>query len=287
LASGGGDAAVEFGNLDLEGVEEAVRWAGAEGWEPGLTDATAFFAADPGGFFRADLDGGLAATLSAVTVSDSVAFVGFYIVRPELRGRGIGKALWDEVLAGFGNFTLAADAVPAQVPNYESDGFTVAYRNSRYAGEVTDREFAPIADRIMPAVEVEFEQLVAFDAAHCFGPRPAFLEEWIEGEGREAVVAVNEGSISGFAASRRTGLGIRVGPVFASEAGVARALILSLARESAERIAVDVPMPNLLAIEMLTELGLTPEFETARIYRGGIPELPLDRVFGITSLELG
>jgi GNAT superfamily N-acetyltransferase len=268
LASGGGDAAVEFGNLDLEGVEEAVRWAGAEGWEPGLTDATAFFAADPGGFFRADLDGGLAATLSAVTVSDSVAFVGFYIVRPELRGRGIGKALWDEVLAGFGNFTLAADAVPAQVPNYESDGFTVAYR-------------------IMPAVEVEFEQLVAFDAAHCFGPRPAFLEEWIEGEGREAVVAVNEGSISGFAASRRTGLGIRVGPVFASEAGVARALILSLARESAERISVDVPMPNLLAIEMLTELGLTPEFETARIYRGGIPELPLDRVFGITSLELG
>lgn len=287
MAPGRGDVALEFGNLDLEGVEEAVRWAGAEGWEPGLTDATAFFAADPGGFFRADLDGGLAATLSAVRVSDSVAFVGFYIVRPELRGRGIGKALWDEVLAGFGDFTLAADAVPAQVPNYESDGFTVAYRNSRYAGVVADREFAPIADRITPAVEVEFEQLVAFDAAHCFGPRPAFLGEWIEGEGREAVVAVNEGSISGFAASRRTGLGIRVGPVFASQAEVARALILSLARESAERIAVDVPMPNLVAIEMLTELGLTPEFETARIYRGGIPELPLDRVFGITSLELG
>jgi hypothetical protein len=28
-------------------------------------------------------------------------------------------------------------------------------------------------------------------------------------------------------------------------------------------------------------------FETARIYRGEVPELPLTQVFGITSLELG
>jgi hypothetical protein len=33
--------------------------------------------------------------------------------------------------------------------------------------------------------------------------------------------------------------------------------------------------------------GMTPVFETARMYRGGDPGLPLDRVFGITSFELG
>ena len=30
-----------------------------------------------------------------------------------------------------------------------------------------------------------------------------------------------------------------------------------------------------------------PVFETARMYRGGQPQLPLDRVFGVTSFELG
>jgi hypothetical protein len=33
--------------------------------------------------------------------------------------------------------------------------------------------------------------------------------------------------------------------------------------------------------------GMGRSFETARIYRGPAPELPLDRIIGITSLELG
>ena len=38
--------------LDLDQVRVAVQWAEREGWEPGLTDAEPFFAADPqGGFF--------------------------------------------------------------------------------------------------------------------------------------------------------------------------------------------------------------------------------------------
>ena len=33
--------------------------------------------------------------------------------------------------------------------------------------------------------------------------------------------------------------------------------------------------------------GLAPVFETARMYRGGSLTLPMDKVFGITSFELG
>jgi hypothetical protein len=33
--------------------------------------------------------------------------------------------------------------------------------------------------------------------------------------------------------------------------------------------------------------GLAPVFETARMYRGPAPALPLDRTFAITTLELG
>jgi hypothetical protein len=33
--------------------------------------------------------------------------------------------------------------------------------------------------------------------------------------------------------------------------------------------------------------GLKPVFETARMYRGPVPVLPLDRIYGITTFELG
>ncbi len=52
-------------------------------------------------------------------------------------------------------------------------------------------------------------------------------------------------------------------------------------------MAVDVPQPNQAGVELLEGLGMERSFETARIYRGPAPELPLERIFGITSLELG
>jgi len=34
-------------------------------------------------------------------------------------------------------------------------------------------------------------------------------------------------------------------------------------------------------------MGLAPVFETARMYRGKAPVVPLKNVFGVTTLELG
>ena len=66
----------------------AADWAAAEGWNPGLSDALCFASVDPQGFWIAELDGVPAATISAVNYDDRFAFLGFYIVRPGLRGRG-------------------------------------------------------------------------------------------------------------------------------------------------------------------------------------------------------
>lgn len=261
--------------------------ADAEGWEPGLTDADAFYAADPDGFFGLELDGRIVATLSAVRCSDRLTFLGFYIVEPEHRGTGLGMKLWDEVLSRTGGVALAGDSVPEQVSNYESDGFVVPYRNARFT--LTDSVEQPVADvELIDATEANFDQLVAFDGAHCFGPRPEFLSLWIEGEGRESLVAVGEqGEITGFAASRQTSMGHRIGPVFCNDATQARALVVSLAQLAGGRVSVDIPLVNEAAVSLCADLGMERSFETARICLGDVPELPLDQVFGITSLELG
>jgi GNAT superfamily N-acetyltransferase len=273
--------------MSLDEVRGAVSKADREGWEPGLSDAEPFFAADPEGFFAAELDGSPVAAISAVRCSPEVVFMGFYIVEPGVRGTGLGKRLWDRVLPRFDGLTLGGDAVPEQVANYESEGFEVAYRNARYSStnlpEDGDR-----AATISPATEVEFDRLVEFDADHCFGPRPEFLKLWIAGPGRDSVVATGEsGEVTGFAASRRTSLGHRIGPVFTGDRATAKSLILALAERVEGRVAVDVPLPNRAAVDLLESLDMERSFETARIYRGPVPGLPLSRIFGITSLELG
>jgi hypothetical protein len=52
-------------------------------------------------------------------------------------------------------------------------------------------------------------------------------------------------------------------------------------------IFIDIPEPNRAAIAMARRLGLTPAFETARMYLGAAPQLPLHEIFGVTTLELG
>ena len=41
------------------------------------------------------------------------------------------------------------------------------------------------------------------------------------------------------------------------------------------------------AAALTQDFGLTPVFETARMYTGAIPPLRLERVFGVTTFELG
>jgi hypothetical protein len=50
---------------------------------------------------------------------------------------------------------------------------------------------------------------------------------------------------------------------------------------------VDVPEPNTAAIALAERQGMSVVFETARMYTGPAPKLPLARLFGVTTFELG
>jgi hypothetical protein len=70
---------------------------------------------------------------------------------------------------------------------------------------------------------------------------------------------------------------------------VAAEVILSalLASVGGGEIFLDVPSINRDAVALAQDLGLEPAFETARMYTGAIPPLRLERVFGVTTFELG
>ena len=55
----------------------------------------------------------------------------------------------------------------------------------------------------------------------------------------------------------------------------------------AHRCSLDVPEVNRAAVSLAERNGMTPAFETARMYNKGEPELRLDKVYGMTTFELG
>lgn len=127
----------------------ALDWAAAEGWNPGLSDAHSFYAADPKGFFLGELDGAPIGCVSAIAYDQEYGFLGFYIVRPPYRGRGFGMQLWDAAMAYMAGRNVGLDGVVAQQENYRKSGFALAYRNIRHQGEGGDaRPDRPVFRRL-------------------------------------------------------------------------------------------------------------------------------------------
>src|SRR5262245_62709247 len=147
----------------------AIDWAAAEVWNPGLADAECFSTVDAEGFLIGELDGAPAATISCVNYDDRFAFLGFYIVRGDLRGRGYGLRIWNAAVAHAGGRTIGLDGVVGQQDNYRKSGFQLAYANIRYGGQIGPLSVPPAA--IVPLTEVSVAALEADDARVFPAPR--------------------------------------------------------------------------------------------------------------------
>ena len=224
--------------------------------------------------------------MSLVTYAPEFAFLGFYITRPDLRGHGIGHALWQHVLATSRAQTIGLDGVPDQQDNYRKSGFVLAHRNIRFGGVLPEDGVRDTG--IVPIEPSDTDALSDYDRT-CFpAPRRRFLESWLSTDGHVGLMVREGSNINGYGVIRPCLDGHKIGPLFAETTDIAESLLRALARHAAGgMIFNDPPEPNTDAVELCGRLGLKPVFETARMYRGTAPELPLFRTFGISTFELG
>jgi len=203
-------------------VDLAIDWAAAEGWNPGLNDAACFRAADPEGFLLGSVDGEPVATISAVRYGATFGFIGLYIVKPGWRGRGYGMQVWNAGLARLAGRTIGLDGVVAQQANYRKSGFTLAYRNVRYAG--TSAGAGPIDARIVPLSSRPFAEVAAYDRAFFPDDRTPFLRAWLVQPQAKAYAVVNGSALAGYGVIRAARAGYKIGPLFADGPDLAEAL---------------------------------------------------------------
>jgi GNAT superfamily N-acetyltransferase len=280
-------ATFECRPMSLFEIETAVGWAAHEGWNPGLADAACFAATDPEGFIGGFLDGEMVASISVVNYDDAFAFLGFYIVPPAHRGQGWGLKLWQAAIGHAGDRLIGLDGVPDQQESYKRSGFRLAYRNIRYGGPAPGAAPMTPGVNLVAAESVAREALYAYDRA-CFpAPRAAFLDAWLAAPGHQARVLLADGRIAGYGAVRRCREGAKIGPLFADDPISARHLFLALAGLVGGEVFLDVPETNPAAVALAESFALTPAFETARMYNGPAPRVALERIYGVSSFELG
>ena len=305
-------AALTFRPLRRDEVDLLVDWAAREGWNPGLHDAELFWATDPDAFVGAELDGALIGGGAITAYGDAFGFMGFFIVQPAYRGKGLGDALWHvrrERLLGRlrPGATIGMDGVFNMQPYYVAGGFVFSHRNLRFryappapdaAPDAVPQAAAPAvggpADpaaagaRLVALAEVPFDALCAYDRC-CFpAERARFLAGWIAQPDGLALGCLRGDTLVGYGVLRRCRDGCKIGPLFADDAHVAAMLFDALAAFGGHGpVFLDVPENNLDAMALVRARGMTEVFGCARMYLGPVPAIRHERVFGVTTFELG
>jgi hypothetical protein len=189
---------------------------------------------------------------------------------------------------------MGLDGVVEQQDNYRKSGFTFAYNNYRFAGTKT-RMLAKLdtsPNGHIADLNSASDALKVYDRKLFPAPRDLFLDNWLSAYSHVSKVYSENGNIRGYATLRPCLTGYKVGPLFADSTDIAKALLNAVLSSIPEdhnehEVFVDMPQPNASAFALADELGLDKVFETARMYSDHEPDIDLNRIFGVTTFELG
>jgi GNAT superfamily N-acetyltransferase len=269
----------------IEDMPFILSLAEQEGWNPGLNDEKAFYFTDPQGFFIGELAHEKMGCISAVSYNDHFGFIGLYIILPPYRGQGFGIQLWKHALRYLEGRCIGLDGVVAQQENYKKSGFQLHYKNMRFECAQPKRQGFSGLEELH---KVPLELVLNYDR-RIFGlDRGGFLQHWFGMSNAIGLAKVEQSELRGYGVLRRCKIGYKIGPLFADNVEIAKEIYDGLcARALSGPVYIDIPEPNVAALKLVEAEKLTKVFETARMYTRAPPEVDLDRVFGITTFELG
>jgi GNAT superfamily N-acetyltransferase len=276
--------------LNRNGLDRLIEWAREEGWNPGPYDASVFWQCDPEAYYGYYFQGKLIAGGSIVSYDGLFGFMGFFIVHPDYRGKGIGRRLWKErkekLLSRLRpDASIGMDGVVDMQDFYQKGGFRIAFRDERYMciGKAFD-----IDENISQISSGDYQEILQYDLS-CFGyPRPQFLISWLQMPESKSFKYTKNGVLKGFVHLRKAHTGYKAGPLFADDAITAEALYqacLNAAR--GKEVYLDIPLCNKEACSLVKKYKASYVFECARMYCGPPPDYDTSKIFGISSFELG
>jgi hypothetical protein len=266
-----------------------VEWGAKEGWNPSQTDAIAFYAADPEGFFVVEYRDQPAGCIFAVRYGPNFGTIGLLIAVPEFRHTEVGFLLVRKALHVLHGRIIGVDGVLDKVGHYQKLGFHVAHHDFRYQVDhpKANPECSHAGITLVDATTIPFDDLREYDQRFLPESRGAeFLKSWITLP-IQTLVALDptSGKIIGYGSLHPCYAGSKIAPLFANDETTAEVLLNALTALAPEGpMSMDIPGPNEAAQRLAQKNGMEVVLEIARMYNGPAPDLPLDNIFGIILL---
>jgi GNAT superfamily N-acetyltransferase len=239
------------------------------GWNQTEADWQRLLDLEPDGCFVAELDGTPSGTL-ATCVFGPVAWIAMVLVHPQVRGRGLAKALLAHALDYLerrGVSSIRLDATPMGQPLYARFGFAVQYSLRRHEGVLPPAGDEPVS-HVETAPPAHYEELVRRDREVTQTDRgKLLLRLFAEWPGAVRVVRQN-GRIAGFLTERMGTEALLIGPCVATADAGPALLLDAFERHVGERVYLDVPERNRGALTLAAGRGLTVQRQLVRMCRG-------------------
>jgi predicted N-acetyltransferase YhbS len=231
-----------------------------------------------------DADGRVVGTILLTRYGQDCAAINMVIVDETMRGHGLGRKLMESAFAFAGERPLRLVATAEGLPLYKKLGFAECGTIRQHQGEVRVVA-APQGAALATGDEIAAIKRLDRDA---FGADRSALIDRLARAGKFAVIR-RDGVVTGYAALRAFGRGEVIGPIVATNADEAKALIAFFAASRPGAfLRIDTDSDSGLA-DWLGEIGLVH-------VGGGIamsnhasmkPDHPRVRTFALTSQALG
>ena len=245
-------------------------------WNQTEADWEFFLAAHPEGCFVSEVDDRVVGTVTTIIYENRFAWIGMLLVKPELRNRGIGRALLRQAIQHLdsrGVPCMKLDATPQGKPLYEKLGFVDE-------GEIERWELKRQVGQTKSAgTAAHLGRILHLDREVFGAERSALLQALGEAAPEFVEVLVGPTGVSGYSFGRHGSHSDHLGPWVAEDESVAKQILDTfLGRSARESVVVDCLKANPWARGALEAHGFELVRPLTRMRRGenlypGRPEM--------------
>ncbi|RUW32208.1 MULTISPECIES: GNAT family N-acetyltransferase [unclassified Mesorhizobium] len=274
---------IELQDFGPDHIDGAVALSRQENWPHRPQDWQMALQLSSGAVALDD-QGRVTGTILVTPYGADCAMINMVIVDRNVRGKGLGRRLMEQAFALAEDRPLRLVATADGMPLYQKLGFAPSGRVLQHQGSVAELG-AP--DGVEAASGDDLPEIKALDRDAYGADREALIDALAE-RGQFAVIR-HDGAIEAYAAIRPFGRGEVIGPVIASSAEEAKALIrFFAASRPGAFLRVDTDSRTGIA-DWLTEIGLAPVGGGVSMDRPAKkgPEQARPKVYALANQALG
>ncbi|XP_069131610.1 holothin acyltransferase-like [Argopecten irradians] len=276
---------------DIPPLYELLR---ANQWNMEKSYLECVFNTDPTGLVVVAKDDGEIIGHNGILVhSPDFASSGMNIVKEEYRSLGVGREMFSKVMDIMADRNVGGTSLSNRISFYAQFGWTIKSYTFHYNQGPVNPDFVrncPDADcEIEPSENVNFDDVIAYDAEIHTIPRPVYISNWAQNEAAKTYVAFRGGRVCGYGVLKTGDTGHKLYPLYADDNTVAMALFSKLVSHipRGSDLIFTQPIENEEANRIVAGNNLTTYLSMTRLYNKRNVPVDIKRVYSVSTTEYG